>query len=465
MDNQKILYFDVEYANSKNRSICQIGLLSEFFPSNEPVYPERNIYINPEDGFDKFCIDIHNITSDKVKDKPNFPIVWEEIKKYFDDAIIVGHNIASADLNTLVRSLKRYNLEIPSFKYICTLDLAKKYIPLSEINSYSLTSVCNYFDIDTDNLHDAFDDACACSDIFKALVEKYNININDHIKEFQFNDNQNFKNFIDKNKKLNSIVDFYGMIKGFELDKKIVKEEFDYIVNWTNENSKYTNDIEFVEIISTIDKIIEDGIITLDELQELKQVVKNIILEISANPITIATQTLNGILKGMVIDNVVTTEEGKYLRKWLYKHLELRNHYPFEQIIDLLEVILEDNVITKEESDFLVNAINDILNPLNGLKRNLYSLFGKHVCLTGNFSHGKKSDIEKLLVADGCVIDNDVTRKTDLVIIGASDCIKYAYGEYGKKVQRAIEYNCKGFNIQIMKEDEYFDYKYNACGV
>lgn len=37
---KKVLYFDVEYANSKNQSICQMGLLSEYFPSGEPILTE-----------------------------------------------------------------------------------------------------------------------------------------------------------------------------------------------------------------------------------------------------------------------------------------------------------------------------------------------------------------------------------------------------------------------------------------
>ena len=46
---KKVTYFDVEYANSKNKSICQIGLICEDYDTKETLYPERNIYINPED--------------------------------------------------------------------------------------------------------------------------------------------------------------------------------------------------------------------------------------------------------------------------------------------------------------------------------------------------------------------------------------------------------------------------------
>ena len=45
----KMLYLDVEWANSRNKSICQIGIISEDFETEDPVYPEENLYVNPED--------------------------------------------------------------------------------------------------------------------------------------------------------------------------------------------------------------------------------------------------------------------------------------------------------------------------------------------------------------------------------------------------------------------------------
>ena len=45
---KKVLYLDIEWANSKNKSICQIGLVSEDFETEEPIFPELNLYINPD---------------------------------------------------------------------------------------------------------------------------------------------------------------------------------------------------------------------------------------------------------------------------------------------------------------------------------------------------------------------------------------------------------------------------------
>ena len=139
---------------------------------------ERDIYINPEDGFEDFCVRIHGITKDKVKDERTFPEVWKEIEKYFTNAVIIGHNVAGADLDALVKTLKRYDLDIPVFYYVCTLDLAREYVPSYEVPNYSMSTLCEYFGVEIDSEHNAFDDACACADLFKAIVEKYDIDVN-----------------------------------------------------------------------------------------------------------------------------------------------------------------------------------------------------------------------------------------------------------------------------------------------
>ena len=159
---KKVVYFDVEYANPVNKSICQMGIMSEDFETGEPLYPEKDIYVNPEDSFDINCINVHGITLSKVKDESNFKTIWNEIEKYFTNAIVIGHNVQSSDLNALIKSLKRYNIDIPEIYYICTYKVAKHCISPRLIDNYGLGSLCKFFNIDIDNEHNAFDDACAC---------------------------------------------------------------------------------------------------------------------------------------------------------------------------------------------------------------------------------------------------------------------------------------------------------------
>ena len=68
----KVTFFDVEYANSKNKSLCQIGLLSLDIETGKKVYPDINTLIDPQDGFDNHCVSVHGIGPSSVAKAPAF---------------------------------------------------------------------------------------------------------------------------------------------------------------------------------------------------------------------------------------------------------------------------------------------------------------------------------------------------------------------------------------------------------
>lgn len=451
---KKVTYFDVEYANSKNKSICQIGIVCENYDNGEPFYPEQNIYLNPGDGFDDMCVKVHGITANKVKDAPLFPDVWPEIEKYFTNTIVIGHNVAGADLDALTKNLKRYNIDIPELYYICTLELAKAYVPSFAVENYKMSTLCKYFDIDIDSEHDAFDDACANTDLFKELVQAYEIDISKHIKHYTPHESKSFEQYISNPIIRKSISEFYGIVRGFSLDNQILPEEVAYIRKWRDMYEQYSSIDEIRAIISVIDRILEDGIVTVKETFEIQQTIRKYLDDISGSPVTLATQILNGIMEGIIEDGEITTVESENLRCWLYDNIYLSGHYPFDKVIDVLETALSDSVITQEESKYITETIQSILNPVDSLKVQLNSVEGKSVCLSGNFAYGNKSDVERYIIERGGTIDASVKKSTNILLIGACECQAYSHGTYGTKVIKALEYNRKGCNIHIVKESD-----------
>lgn len=453
---EKVTYFDVEYANSKNKAICQIGIVCENYNNLEPYYPELDIYINPEDGFDSNCVRVHGITSVQVADSPSFPDVWKNIEKYFTNAVVIGHNVASSDLDSLVKNLRRYNLDIPELYYICTYDLAKKYVPSYAVPNYSLSALCNLFDIDIDSEHNAFDDACACSDLFRALVEIYDINVDECVKKYHHNSVSVHTSYIDAAVLRKSISEFYGVVRGFSLDNAINQDEIDYIIAWRDSHIQYIAHKEVADIIAVVNSILDDNVITLDEITQLQKCMKEYLDAMSTSPITLATQILDGILKGITVDGKISDEECKNLRQWLYDNIYLSDHFPFNKAIEVIDKVLEDLIVTKEESEYLTSVIEDMLNPIESLKSEIYSVEGKHICLSGVFEYGMKTEVQSYIVERGGIIDSNVKKTTDFLIVGACGCQAYSNETYGTKIKKAIEYNEKGCNIQIIKEMDFF---------
>lgn len=74
-----------------------------------------------------------------------------------------------------------------------------------------------------------------------------------------------------------------------------------------------------------------------------------------------AIHTLEGLLKGIAADDVISAKELLIVRGWLAEHEEFADRHPFSEIIPLLTRVLTDDRMTNEEhSDlaWLCNRIN-----------------------------------------------------------------------------------------------------------
>lgn len=454
---KKVTYFDVEWANGKNKSICQMGIMCEDYENCEPFLPESNIYINPEDNFDEACVQVHGICAEKVANAPTLPEIWKKIEPCFTKSIIIGHNVAGADLDALSKALQRYNMDIPEMFYVDTLEIARTFIPTFEVENYSMSVLCEYFGIGIDNEHDAFDDACANKDLLTAMAKAYDFSIDDFVHRYIEKKGFVFSQYVSNPLLRKAISDFYGIIQGISLDGTVSNTELAYIMQWKKENQQYINCKEVSEIISYIDNITSDGKITSDELQDLHSIMTSYYETLSSSAITIATQVLAGILKGIASDGIITLDECLALKRWLYDNDYLKGHYPFDKILELLSKVLADNEITKEESNMLLSEIDKVLNPVEALKSQICSVKGQTVCLSGNFAYGQKSDVEKYITERSGIICKNVTKNLNILVIGSLECESYSNGTYGSKVKKAIEYNQQGCNIFIVKENDFFE--------
>jgi len=163
--------FDVETANERRDSICAIGIIR--YENNKTVY-EKELLINPETEFNYFNVKVHGITEADVANAPTFPEVWDEIKKYFDQTILVAHNAKSMDLCALYRTLERYGLPPVQNQYICTLELAKTIFKGNDsVQSYRLDVLSGLYDIKLLNHHNALDDAKACFELLRKFETLY----------------------------------------------------------------------------------------------------------------------------------------------------------------------------------------------------------------------------------------------------------------------------------------------------
>lgn len=171
---EKLTFFDTEFANSKNRSICQLALICDELIDGKVVRTERSYLVNPEDTFQYACVKIHGIMPEAVKGAPTFPELWPEIVPFFENTVVVGHNVAAADLDALAKCCARYDIAMPAIQYIDTLELAHIYT-INELrlpDNYRLSTLCSYYGIDPGQSHDALCDTRSCAELFYILEQK-----------------------------------------------------------------------------------------------------------------------------------------------------------------------------------------------------------------------------------------------------------------------------------------------------
>ena len=79
--------------------------------------------------FNSFNISIHGIKPSDVADKPEFDVLWNEIKPLIENKFLIAHN-AGFDFSVLRKTLEAYNLPFPELEYSCSYIFSKKVVYL-----------------------------------------------------------------------------------------------------------------------------------------------------------------------------------------------------------------------------------------------------------------------------------------------------------------------------------------------
>lgn len=431
---------DIENPNSRGNSICSIGIL--IIEDGALVRKEYSL-INPEDRFDRTNSEITGITESMVLDSPTLKEYWQEIGTTLSDSVIVGHNI-KYDLSVLSKALYRYDMPVPAFRYICTLDLSHS---LLSAPSYKLSSLLGNLGISYDE-HNALADAEAAYKLLDYLDSNFDLSsFSANTYEYE----HTLKQSLDS-KLASNINDLYGIIQGINYDGVFDSREVQFLQKWVDDNSKYRDFAVFNRIINELTLILEDGIVTDYERQVLSTLVDSVASSNIYSDSTLGIQILEGLVKGIVCNNEINDSEILNLQRWLSDNDYLKGVYPYDKVVNAIEKILSDGIITDDEKIYLSQEFDEILNP--AVSCTTLDLAGKTFCLTGDFKTGTKSEIEKKLSDKGAVKKGSVSGKLDFLFVGGLGSEAWKYGNIGGKIAKAQELQEKGKNIQIISEDD-----------
>ena len=145
------LAVDVETPNSKNNSICSIGMT---LVKRDAVVWSKNQLINPESPFSAYNMRIHGITPADVINAPNFNEFLQQHFSLFAHYPLVMHN-SNFDYSVIKQSAKAYGLSLPPLCIYDTLALFSINIP--DLGDYTLEALSSHYGIELEHHNSASD--------------------------------------------------------------------------------------------------------------------------------------------------------------------------------------------------------------------------------------------------------------------------------------------------------------------
>ena len=161
----KFVSIDVEIANPRMSSICQIGMVT--FENGRETSAESR-YVDPQDYFDPYNMAIHGIDEGRVLGAPSFAALHGWLTSQTQDQIVACHT--HFDRTAISQSCTLSGLPLLSCRWLDTARVARRAWPQFSKTGFGLASLANHFDIDFRH-HDAVEDARTAGIVLLRAIE------------------------------------------------------------------------------------------------------------------------------------------------------------------------------------------------------------------------------------------------------------------------------------------------------
>lgn len=203
-----------------------------------------------------------------LRDHPAFAEVWPGLAEMLDGAdYIIAHN-ANFDKTIIATSCRAAETPPPPSPFLCTLKGARE---LFGKGAYPLLELCHRFHIPLRH-QNALDDAKAamrvCSELCSqgaslSSMQLDPIAVQALIAEPPPGDGAASVE--------TALSEFRGMSAALTCDDLLGPEEFDFLRGWLERHQRLAGSAEFSPVFDMAAKIMEDGVVAKEELEELKK--------------------------------------------------------------------------------------------------------------------------------------------------------------------------------------------------
>lgn len=270
-----------------------------------------------------------------------------------------------------------------------------------------------------------------------------------------------------------------GIVAGISSSGDVNPDEVNELANWCLVHANLRDRHPFSELIPVIEEAIKDDHIDEDERVNILWLCGNFADNSGYYDIvTSSVQFLHGMIHGIMADSDISDREIRVLSNWLDANDYLQGTYPFDELNTLLHTILEDGKITEDERNSLLAFCSNVVDFKDSLNlrepdfealRKKYSVGGicaycpeitfngKIFCFTGESYRATRTELASEVERLGGIFKNNVSKKTDYLIVGNAGNPCWAYSCYGRKIEDAMAVRRDGGKVQIINETDFWD--------
>ncbi|MGI5906714.1 MAG: exonuclease domain-containing protein [Candidatus Pararuminococcus gallinarum] len=335
---------DVEMPNHLYNRICSLAIL---VVRKGQISQRMHYFINPECEFND--LQTSDIDRDKLEMYPTFPVVWQEVEKYFTDQIIVSYN-AVLDLSTLNWTLRDYGLKMPSMSYFCPMMMAQKLGEKKAFRSYSLKNIACGLGIEDERsaLVKAVRNCELCYQVFEGMQRLWPNDIKDCLEPYQleWQDDVEFLRVINQ---------IYGMLVSVFFEDEVDIHELCCLLNRAIAGHRLDRSMQYYDFFSSIKVIFRDRNLSqrdIERMVSMARIFTDSSLECSPGQ---AMEIFAGILYGLSMDDNLSEKSLVAFRNWMENNHQLSG-YPvydlaYQKVCEVLDVDLspEERIIMAKE--------------------------------------------------------------------------------------------------------------------
>ena len=175
--------------------------------------------------------------------------------------------------------------------------------------------------------------------------------------------------------------------------------------------------------------------------------------------------TLIGLSKGLTADGVISQDEAEFLLSWLIQNRAASQNPIIGNLLSKVSTILADGILDADEASDLLQTLRGITGeqseigelakpttlPVNHPLKPI-TFPARSFLFTGTFAYGTRRQCQEAVESRGGIIANSVTKSLNYLVIGSYVTDSWAHETFGRKIQKAVEYQIQGVPLIIVTE-------------